>query len=423
MLAAFVAMVWLVPFDTISLRVSLPFEIHLDRIVLPFIVLAWGLSLAVGGRRAPRLALTPIHAAIGGFVLLGFLSVVLNAESLNQALALKNAIKQLVLLSAYLAFFVVLASVLRPTEVRPFLGYCLLLAVICGLGVLWEFRAHHNFFYDLSAKLLHGLFNVAPVTGTGRDEIGRVVILGPAELALEVAAMMAMAVPLALVGLMHSPRRRGQLLYGLAACVVLAAGLATYRKTSMIAPAIIVLVLVVFRPRRVVRLVPLIVVMFIAAHVLAPGAIGSVLDQFGGSRLTSVATTAHRTDGYDAIRPLIWAHPAFGQGLGSYTNLNRILDNQILYTAIEMGVFGVLMYFGMILSVVKTALPMIRAPGSNRGAPALAAACGAIGFLVLSFLFDAMAFPHAPYIFLTFAALISVLAAHPDGDAVPRQAR
>jgi hypothetical protein len=425
MIAAFLAMVWLIPFDTISLSASLPFDLHLDRIVLPFIVLAWGLAIAIGGAMAPRLKLTPIHSAIGAFVLVGFASVVLNAGSLNQSLELNNAIKQLLLLSAYVSFFILMASTVRLTEVQAFLKYSLLLAVVCGIGTLVEFRFHYNPFYDLSAKLLPGFLHVLPAADTGRDEIGRVVIDGPAELSLEVAAMMALAVPLALVGLMHAPRRRAQLGYGIASCVVLAAGLATYRKTSLVAPAIIFILLVALRPRRVGRLVPLLVVMFVGAHVLAPGAVGSVLQQFSGSRLSSVSTTSHRTDGYDAIRPLVWAHPAFGQGLGSYTNLDRILDNQLLDTVIEMGLIGLATYVAMVLVVVKVALPMIRGPGGERSQTALAVALGAVGFLVLSGLFDEMSFPHAPYIFLSYAALLAVLVANPEArrPALPGPSR
>ena len=223
--------------------------------------------------------------------------------------------------------------------------------------------------------------------------------------------MMALAVPLALVGLMDAVRRRALLGYGVATCIVLAAGLATYRKTSIVVPSVVVVCIIASRPRRIPRLIPLVAVMFVGAHILAPGAIGSVLQQFGGNRLATVATTEHRTDGYEAIRPLVWTHPAIGMGLGSYTNQDRILDNQLLDTIIEMGAIGLAAYIGMILSVVKGALPMIRAPGRVERQVATAVGIAAIAFLVLSALFDEMSFPHAPYIFLSYAALLAVLIA------------
>jgi O-antigen ligase len=412
MIAAFIAMLWLVPFDSISLTVSLPFDLHLDRIVLPFILLAWGLVFAADRRGTLRLRLTPIHVAIGAFVLICLFSVIVNAPALNASLELKDTIKHLLLLASYVAFFFVIASSVRPGEVRPFLTYSLGLAVVCGVGTLVEFRLHYNAFYALSAQLLpSGLFNVGAAYSSGQvDEIGRVVILGPGEVGLEVASMLAMAVPLALVGTMQATRRGARFLYGAAAAVVLAAGLGTDEKTSLVAPAVAVLALICFRPRQIKRLIPLFLVMIVAAHVLAPGAIGSVAQQFGSGRLTAVGTTQHRQDGYDAIRPLVWSHPALGMGYGSYNGvLNRILDNQMLDNLIETGILGALAYVMMPVVVIVTAVPLIRNRRRDGSRDALGASVAAIVFLTVSVLFDAMSFPHVPYIFLTSAGLIAVL--------------
>lgn len=421
MIAFFLALVWLVPVDSISLTVSLPFEIHLDRIVLPFIIVGWGLAVAVGGRGAPRLRLTRIHVAIGAFLLISFLSVAVNAHSLNQALALRDSIKQLLLLASWVALFVVAASVIRRTEVQAFLKYLLGLAVVCGIGVLVEYRLQYNVFYDLSGQLFTGIFVMhAPAVG-GVDELGRVVVLGPTAVGLEVAAMLTMALPIALIGVMQSPRRRDQILYGLAACIVLAAGFATYKKTAIVTPAIIFITMGLLWPRRIGRLIPIVVVLIGAAHILAPGAIGSVIQQFTGGRLTAVGTTVHRLDGYDAVRPIVWSHPLFGEGVGGYNALlNRILDNQMLNNAITTGVLGLFAYIAMILSVVWTAVPVIRRHrSSDASKAALACACAAVSFLTVSFLFDSMAYTHVPYIFLTFAALMVVIVTGTDTDPAP----
>lgn len=410
LIALFVALIWLVPVDAISLTVSLPFDLHLDRIVLPLIVLGAGLALAAGGPDAPRLRLTGIHIAVGCFLLACLLSVVVNAEALNQALALRDSIKQLLLLCSWVGFFAVTGAVIRRSEVRAFLKYTLALAVICGIGVLVEYRLEYNAFYAISGALFRGVFVMhAPALG-GHDELGRVVVLGPTAVGLEVAAMLAMALPIALIGLMQSPGRRDQLLYGAAACVVLAAGLATYKKTSIVAPALTVAAICALWPRRAVRLVPILVLLVGVAHFLAPGAIGSVIEQFTGGRLTAVGTTQHRLDGYDAIRPIVWSHPLLGEGVGGYNALlNRILDNQMLDNLIQTGVLGELAFVTMIGSVVWVAAPLIVARDTWSSAAALAIACAAVCFLTVSFLFDSLAYTHVPYIFLTLAALLVVL--------------
>lgn len=410
LLAFFLALIWLVPVDSISLTVNLPFDLHLDRIVLPFIILAWGLGVAIGGASAPRLALSGIHIAIAAFLLVCFLSVIVNAEALNQALAIKTAIKQLLLLSSWCALFGVVASSVRPTEVKAFVKFILILGVICGIGVLWEYRFHYNAFYGFSKSIFTGVFVMqAPALG-GVDEIGRVVVLGPTAVGLEVAAMLSMALPIALIGLMTTPRLRHQFLYGLAACLIMAGGLATYKKTAIVAPAIILVALGVMWPRRLLRLVPLLVILIGASHFLAPGAIGSVVQQFAGGKLTAVGTTVHRLDGYDAVRPIVMSHPILGEGVGGYNALlNRILDNQMLDNLIQTGVVGEFAFLGMILSVVWAAVPLVRRASDDRSKAALAAACAAVSFLTVSFLFDSMAYTHVPYIFLFFAGLLVVL--------------
>ncbi len=421
LVAAFIAMLWLVPFDTISLTVSLPFDLHLDRIVLPFVILACGVTFLLGRTDRPTLRLTWVHVAVGAFLLLAFVSVLVNTGSLNESLELGDAIKSLLLLGSYVAFFLVIATSVRRGEVRAFLDYTLILAVLCGIGTLVEFRFHYNVFYSLSSRLLPSIFKTLPPNNGGVDEIGRPVVLGPGEVGLEVASMLAMAVPLALVGLITARRRSEAIWYGLASCVVLAAGLATYKKTALVAPAAVALLLVILLPRRSLRFTPLIVVMILGAHVLAPGALGSVIEQFTGGRLNDVGTTQHRQAGYDAIRPLVWAHPLLGMGYGTYNGeLNRILDNQMLDNLIDTGVLGELLYILMAVSVVAAAWPLIRARGGgDASVAALGAGLTAVVFLLVSFLFDAMEFPHVPYIFLTAAGLVAVLAA--DVGGVPRK--
>ena len=206
MLAAFMAVLWLVPFDSIQLKASLPIDLKLDRLVLPFLFVTWALSLAAGGRGAPSLRITRIHYAVGAFVAFACLSVVLNATALNNELELETSLKKLPLLLAYLSLFVMAASVVRRSEVRPFLIYTLLLAVICSLGMLWEYRFIYNVFFEFSGKL-PGIFEV-DVMQTGYDFSGRRRTQGPTKHGLVAVSILAMAMPIAIVGIMHSQQWR-----------------------------------------------------------------------------------------------------------------------------------------------------------------------------------------------------------------------
>jgi hypothetical protein len=415
MLAVFIAILWLVPFNSIGLTVSLPIDLKFDRLVLPVIAGVWLLSLAVGGKGSPRLRVTPIHLAIGAFVAICFLSVVVDAHYLNATLELDTAIKKLTLVVSYALLFVMIASVVRRTEVRAFMVYTLVLAVICALGIIWEYRFKFNVFYVWSDKLLPGIFRVALFDPSGVDEIGRRQTRGPAELGLEAASMLAMAMPIAFVGVMHATRTRDRILYALAACVLLAAAVSTYRKTAFLAPISVVLTLAFFRRRELLKLAPLAVVGLLAIHALSPGAIGAITDQFSGNRLSGAQTVNDRTSDYDAIRPDVWSHLALGRGFGSYEQtLYRILDSEVLHRIVEVGVIGLIAYLMMMVAVVVTVSPIIRGRDPAYAPLALAAAGAAVAYLTVSTLFDALSFPHTPYIFLTFAAFAAVLVKPPE---------
>jgi hypothetical protein len=410
-LAAFIAIVWLVPIDSIELLTSLPVDLKFDRLVMPFLLGTWILALVAGGRGGPRLRVTWIHVAVGAFVALAFLSVVLDAGPLNQALELDTSLKKLPLLTAYVSLFIVAASAVRPTEVWPFLRYTLVLAVIAAVGMLWEYRFEYNIFFDWSAKLLPvlpGVYEMAEIE-SGWDLSGRRMVHGPAAHGLVAVSMLAMALPVALVGLIQARRWRGRIVYGLAACVLLVAILATQRKTALVAPASAFLVLAYFRRRELLRMAPLAVILLLALVIASPGTIAPTINQFKPDQLEA-ETVSDRASDYDAIRPDVWTQPVFGRGYGSYQPLgHRILDSEILVRTVEMGVLGLAAFLLLPASVVATARSTIGSRQPIWGPPALAGAAAAVVFLVVAFLFDTMSFPQVPYIFLSLAGLVAAL--------------
>jgi O-antigen ligase len=95
---------------------------------------------------------------------------------------------------------------------------------------------------------------------------------------------------------------------------------------------------------------------------------------------------------------------------------------EILGRLVEGGVLGLAAYILMLVCVLAVArAPIRRRWDSTSESAALVAACGAIAFLVLSTLFDVMAFPHCPYIFMTVAGFLAV-AAKPAPEAATGRA-
>jgi len=76
---------------------------------------------------------------------------------------------------------------------------------------------------------------------------------------------------------------------------------------------------------------------------------------------------------------------------------------------IEMGVIGLVAFLLLVLSVVASARRTIHDRHPRWAPSALAGAAAAVVFLVLALLFDSLAFPQLPYVFMCFAALVAVV--------------
>ena len=83
-------------------------------------------------------------------------------------------------------------------------------------------------------------------------------------------------------------------------------------------------------------------------HLLAPGAAGSLKQQFQPDRVTATNSTQHRENDYTAVLPDILSHPALGRGFGSYDSLKyRVIDNEYLSLLIAVGAIGTAAYLLM----------------------------------------------------------------------------
>jgi hypothetical protein len=311
--------------------------------------------------------------------------------------------------------------------VRAFLTYTLWLAVICGVGIIYESSSTTNVFTTWSDMLFAGPFElVADVSGAGVDSLGRRWIGGPAAYGVEAVGMMAMAMPIAVVGIIGSPTRLRRVLYGLAIVVLLAAMFSTQRKSALIAPVAVFGTMAYFRRRELLSLAPFGLVIVVMVAALSPSAVSNVVKQFTRSDAGKVATVSDRTADYDAIRPDLWTNLAFGRGFGSYNHETyRILDSEILSRTIETGVLGLVAFLLIAISVILVARETV-AGRDPRWAPA--ALCGvgaAVCLLVLATLYDVMAVPHGPYVFLYLAglAVAVVVPGIRDGPPPPLQER
>jgi small-conductance mechanosensitive channel len=185
---------------------------------------------------------------------------------------------------------------------------------------------------------------------------------------------------------------------------------ATQRKSSLLAPAAVMLTLLYFRRKELLSLAPLGLVIVVLVTAMSPGAIRGVVGQFLRSDNTHVATVSDRTADYDAIRPDLWSHLAFGRGYGSYDhNTYRILDSEILLVGIETGILGLAAFLMIGISVILAARKTVALRDPRWSPAALWGVAAGVCLLVVSTLYDLIGFPHGTCIFLYTAGLVGVV--------------
>ena len=252
MIAGFMVVLWMVPFNAIQLAVSLPIDLKFDRLVLPVLFAIWVLALAAGGPGAPRLRLTPIHVGIAGLHRGGVPRRASQRARPQPDARVRPRVQEAHAAALLRLFFLIVASSVRRSEVPAFLKFTLVLGVICALGDRSGSTASTTT-SSTSCRdtLLPGFFTVGAIDAGEVDDIGRRMTLRPGRApARDRRHAVDGAADRARRDRSTASERRGRILYGLAACILLAAAISTYRKSALLAPIAVVLTIAVLPPPR-----------------------------------------------------------------------------------------------------------------------------------------------------------------------------
>ena len=410
MMAVFLGMIYLVPIDAIfgGSGSSIGLAPTVDRILLIPLGIGWLISLRRrgGGFARPQIRFTRIHVVMILFVGVAFLSVAVNAPYLTVTQQMMPSVKKLPVLATFVIFFVIAASVIRPGEVRPLLKLVVILGVLCSLGTLVERQTHWNVFYAIWTTLHVPV--AKPPEMDVLDDIGRLGVVGPTSQPLELATLLSMVIPPAIMFAFESKTRRERILWLLALGIILGGAMATSRKTSIVAPLCGVIVLIIYRPRMMLRgLLIASVPLFLLVHVAAPGQLGSVISELEPSHATAVNTDKVRVRRYDAVRPDVLSHVLLGNGYSSYDPIKfQYTDNEYLNLLITTGVLGMMGLLAIFWVLLTVSHPLARAPDKYRSNPALALHAMVVMVMVCSALFDSISFGHVSYMLFMMSAML-----------------
>lgn len=404
LIAVFVLALCLVPLDSSQLRVSGPVDLKLDRVLLAPMLLLWICAALVGGRSSPRFPrLGAAGVGLLAWVAIAVLSVAVSSAQLAIDAELLLATKKLILLGSFAAFYFMVASAIRPAEVRPLVTLWLVASAITALDALVTYRTGTAHLRVWFSQVLGAVVQVTPAPeGVGAN--GRPEVVGPALHGLALTTMMVMAMPFALARVYEAKTVAQRVLPALALVLYAIAAVTTGRRSSIIVPVVLGLVFIAYRPRPTLRLTPLILVFVLASQLFAPAALTSIKARVNGAG-EGQASNLGRTSDYDAVTPDIVTRPLLGKGFGTLDPSNyRILDNQLLGSLIETGLVGVVAFLGFLIA----AWAGMHRRARNGDDFALAIAAAVVVFTVSTLLYDALAFVQTAYILFFVLALGSV---------------
>jgi O-Antigen ligase len=411
LVALLITALCLLPIDSSTLGVSLPVDPKVDRVLLGVIGAYWILAVWAGGSLAPSMPrMQLLGVALWAWVLVAFLSIIAALPTLVINNEPELTIKRMLLLFAYVTFFLLVVSSIRPSEVRPLISLWIGVAGVLAVGALYSFWTGADPFRDITRSLLGSAFYVGGV-GPTASAGGARSVTGPALHPLALTTMLVMPMPFVLQRAWAEtrPDRKGG--YWALLLLLAVASVTTGRKSSIVVPVVMGAVMFAYRPRRVLRLWPALLGFVVVAQVIAPGALTTIVARADPNNPVASQSTKDRIDDWGGSMPDLLAHPWLGKGYGSNDpGTYRVLDNQWLSSAIETGFLGVLALLALLLAAFVFAHRLARTSSDPdvRG-QGVAAASAIVAFAVSMALYDALGFVQGVYLVFWVTALTVVL--------------
>jgi hypothetical protein len=419
LIALFVAVIWFVPIRLYALPIELPFNLEPYRLLLLVLICVWWLQVALRRRR--------LEAAGRGDAVLLLIGVAIAATILNfdalSAAELESPINPLLYFLSFLLLWALVASTIdsAPTVDR-ILRVLVVCAAVVALFALYEARARYNFFDHLE--------QFVPVLDRQEREVieirgGQLRVLASSQHPIALGVALIMMVPIAAYLATRAATRARTWLWVCAALVCSIGAVTTISRTTIMMLAVMTFVALRLRGAAIVRYWPALLVLPIAIHFVAPGAMGGLYKAFFPKEGLLGDVQGRAGEGgsgrFADITPGLglWSQkPVVGSGVGSdivfepkeaqlgpATPVFVIFDNQYMSTLVQLGLLGLL---GTISLVWGSVIRLFRAAKYSTGPPSdllTACAISCAGFGVAMFFFDAFAFVQCTLVFVLIAVL------------------
>lgn len=414
------ASVMLLPMRAYELPVSFGFALEPYRIVFA------GIGTLVVAHLLVRPRSRRPSCVYGGEIIVFVATVVLsigwNAANIaangNTGLVLGNVVN----LAVFVGIFVLVRILVRDLDdVYAVLGTLVLAGGVVGVAAMWERASGINVFDHLSTRVAF-LEPVADREQVVRD--GAVRAMASAQHPIALCVVLSCVLP---IGVWLSVRERWSkstslFVYRLSTIAIGGGIAASGSRTGVLTLMAIAIVLLITRPRLLVRkVVPTLLAVVVAIELLiVPGAVsGTLYDLMPEGGLVSEQTGQPGTSGGGRLGDLASVseqardHPIAGTGFGSRVftanQVNAlILDNEYFGRLVEQGVFGLAAFVLLVAAPVFRSVSRARRQLDGLADLHLALACAFGAFAAALAVFDGFSFFQAT---ITFFVLLAVSAA------------
>jgi polysaccharide biosynthesis protein PslJ len=394
-----------IPIKRYTLPASLPFNLELYRLVVAFVLVAWGTALLIDRRISVRKS--GLEPPLILFAVAVALSLFANIPRVNSIGS--DEIKTLTFFASFVLIFYVIVSVCRKATDIDFLVRLLAGGgAVLGLLAIVESATGNNPFNHLQVvfPFLHYDPSLAPDLVRG----GHFRSYGSAQHPIAFGAALAVLLPFAV----YRAKAFNHRIWWLATLLILMGILSSRSRTGIIMLLAIGVVYIILRPRDMKRLWPAILPTLLIIHFAMPGTLGGIKESFfpkGGivaeQADTEVGSGRLATLG-PALRNEFEPDPLFGEGFG--TRITQpdavvsvpnapILDDEWLGMLLEIGIFGVFALIWLFVRSVRRMGKAARTDLSPRGWLLVATTSSIVGYGVGMFTYDAFSFIQSTFLF------------------------
>ena len=365
------------------------------------------------------------------------LSVAVNVGPLAEQGLSRGALTGLAGYALTFATFFAVRLLLRSDQVLTWLIFTLALAsAVVGFCAGLERVTRFNIFLHLNT------FLPLQLTGSIADLVrgGGARSFGSAEHPIALGVVLAMALPLTVHQCVHAPWPKAatnrRIFWTLASLLILVGMVSTVSRTSVVVLGVMTLLALILRPGLLPSLLVIGLPTALAASLLAPGAVVTMVKSFMDPE--KLVESQYSNPGWTGSGRLADLGPSlqeaghslwFGTGVGSRVVTGPeanalILDNQLLGILLMHGIFGLAAALAIFLLPGWSMVRFSRRAGiaGRHRDLAVAVACVCLSYPVALFFFDGFSFEQTLLFVLMLIAAASFLVTHVGGASGSRMA-